>query len=203
MGQRDDLVDFTREALRAGRSREEIGAALGRAGWTPDEVEDALGAFAEEAFAPPIPKPRAYFSARDFFVYALIFICLVAAAGYLISLCWALIDQALDTERYGTLRRMRFAIAVLVVTVPAYIWLTRREEVRLRERPGLARSGVRRAMTYLAMLVAALTFAGDLIWVIYRLLSGGFALEFVLKAASIAVVSGFVFLTYSRKEAIS
>ncbi|MEO0829360.1 MAG: DUF5671 domain-containing protein, partial [Pseudomonadota bacterium] len=117
-------------------------------------------------------------------------------------LCWALVDQLLETERYGTLRRMRFAIAVLVVTVPAYVWLTRREEVRLKERPGLARSAVRRGMTYLAMLAAALTFAGDLIWVIYRLLSGGLALEFFLKAASIATVSGFVYLTYSRKEAI-
>ena len=54
----DQLATFVAEALKAGRSREEISAALTEAGWTGPEIRAALHAWADTGFVPPVPRPR-------------------------------------------------------------------------------------------------------------------------------------------------
>ncbi len=52
------LVTFVEAALRAGQARESVRAALEQAGWSKDQVADALGHYADITFAVPVPRPR-------------------------------------------------------------------------------------------------------------------------------------------------
>jgi hypothetical protein len=62
-----DLSQFVREALSAGRNRGEINTALNEAGWTKAEASEALDAWSETSFIPPIPRPQTMVTAWNFF----------------------------------------------------------------------------------------------------------------------------------------
>lgn len=191
-----DLSRFTRDALMAGRSRAEIAEALQEAGWSRSELAEALEAWADTPFLPPVPRPQSTVSARDFFVYALTFGLLVAGAAHLVQLLHALIDLWADADDYGSLYTIRWAIAVLIVAAPVYLWLTLRERAKLAADPALYRSAIRKWMIYLTLLLAATVLLGDLMAVIYRFLSGDFTVQFLAKAAVVAGVAGLIFAFY-------
>ena len=191
-----DLSRFTRDALMAGRSRAEIAEALQEAGWSRSELAEALEAWADTPFLPPVPRPQSTVSARDFFVYALTFGLLVAGSAHLVQLLHALIDLWADANDYGSLYTIRWAIAVLIVAAPVYLWLTLRERAKLAADPALYRSAIRKWMIYLTLLLAATVLLGDLMAVIYRFLSGDFTVQFLAKAAVVAGVAGLIFAFY-------
>lgn len=191
-----ELSRFTRDALSAGKSRDEIATALTASGWSASEVSDALSAWADTPFAPPVPRPESTVSARDFFIYALMFGVLLFGAIHLVLLLNHLIDRAFDDAGYRSSHGIRWAIAVLVVTAPTYLWLTARERGKLAADPALYRSAIRRWMTYLTLLGASGVLLGDLVSVIYAFLSGDFTLQFLAKALVVGAVSGLIFLYY-------
>lgn len=191
-----ELSRFTRDALAAGKTRTEISAALMASGWTASEVTDALSAWAETPFAPPVPRPQSTVSARDFFIYALMFGVMIFGAIYLVVLFHALIDLMLEDGSSYQSRSIRWAMAVLIVTTPVYLWLTLRERAKLAADPALYRSVIRRWLTYLTLLLSSAVLLGDSIAVIYAFLSGDFTVQFILKALVVAAVAGFIFLYY-------
>ena len=193
-----DLAQFVRDALSAGKSRVEIAAMLGQAGWSAQEISAALEGWADVPFAPPVPRPRPVVTARDFFVYALMFGVLLFGAGYLVGLLHALIDQFISSEDSGATYRIRWAMAVLIVTLPLYLWLATRENRRLAADPALARSAIRSWMTYVTLLFAAAVLLGDLVAVIYAFLSGDLTVQFALKALVVAGIAGGIFGYYRR-----
>lgn len=199
MSQADRLAEFVGNALSAGHDRTAINDVLTRSGWTEDERVAALGAFADEVFAPPVPRPRAVVSARDFFVYVLMFGALMATASYLVVLLHGMIDLMWETFRPYRMSSLRWAVAVLIVMAPAYLWLNHREEKRVAREPGRSRSALRKWVTYVTMLVAAVVFSSDLVWVLYRLLEGDLTLQFGLKALVVAVVAAWVFVVHLRR----
>lgn len=202
MAAKDALSRFVRDALSAGRSRDEIRAELGAAGWSPREISEALAAYAETAFVPPVPRPVPRFTARDVFVYALLFTALALTAVQLVTLVHAVIDAALpdpafpDPWRGRERTRIRWAISILAVSTPLYLWLSLRTGRRIEADRGERPSPVRRWLTYLALFVAALVFLGDISYVIYNFLSGELTLRFLLKAATVALVAGGLFAFY-------
>ncbi|MDF1728891.1 MAG: DUF5671 domain-containing protein, partial [Sulfitobacter sp.] len=191
-----ELTRFTRAALSAGHSRAEVSQVLRQAGWAPSEIEEALSAWADMDFAPPVPRPVSTLSARDFFIYALTFGVMLIGAIYLVALFHALIDLWFDDPAYRRSSSLRWAMAVLIVTLPVYLWLTLRERRRLAEDPALYRSAVRKWLTYLTLLGAAAVLLGDLVAVIYAFLSGDMTVQFMAKAAIVALVAGLIFLYY-------
>lgn len=200
MAQKDDLSRFVREGLANGHTRTDLRDVLVAAGWSPAEIGDALEAWADIRHSPPVPKPRNIVSARDFFVYALIFAAMLAGAINLVIVMHAIIDFMYDDDfRSGIIRSIRWGGSVLMVTAPVYFWLTWREGRRLRADPGLYRSSIRKWVTYLTLLLAALVFGGDMIAAIYALLNGDLTGQFALKAASVAAVSGGIFLFYLKE----
>jgi hypothetical protein len=196
----DQLAAFVAEALKAGRTRKEIGDALGRAGWTPSETEAALSAWAETGFLPPVPRPRAYLSARDAFVYALMFLALATSAWNINALGFALIDLWLpDIDDFGSgwaAWSVRWSISVLVVVFPLFVILDARERKAVRTDPARRRSAVRKWFGYTTLFLASLALLGDLIAVIYALLNGELTLRFLAKAALVALTAGLVFLYF-------
>ena len=191
-----ELTRFTRDALGAGKSRAEISEILTASGWSASEVKDALNAWADTPFTPPIPRPQATFSARDFFIYALTFGLMFCGAIYLVVLIHALIDLWMDDAIFGITRNIRWAMAVLIVTTPLYLWLTVKERGRVLADPALYRSAIRRWLTYLTLLASATVLLGDMIAVIYAFLNGDFTLQFLLKTIVVMVVAGGIFLFY-------
>src|SRR5690606_35207466 len=69
----EDRERFVRDALLQGQSRPAIEAALVAAGWPAEEVREALAAYAEVPFPVPVPRPRPYLSAREAFLYLVMF----------------------------------------------------------------------------------------------------------------------------------
>lgn len=197
-----DLTDFTRDALNAGRSRDEISAALTDAGWSRKEIDAALAAFADVPFLPPVPRPRRYLASRDAFIYALMFLTLGLTAGHLISLLFAVIDLWVPDIGRSTYRvlaaegQIRWAFAVLVLATPLYLWLMRLSD--RQDEAGQGRSVLRKWLTYLALLISAMTLLGDAAYVIYRLLAGDATLEFLLKSLTVGAVAAAIFAVYLR-----
>jgi hypothetical protein len=200
----DQLLPFVKDALLAGQPRPAIAEALGRAGWSRTRVKDALGAYADSEFPLPVPRPRPSVSARDAFLSVLLFGLLYLSAFQVGALVFALVDLWLPAPlapehiaRYAR-NTLRFSIATLVVTVPLFVAVS---AFMRRDAAGTAaarETAVRRWMAYLSLLLASSCLIGNLIGVIYTLLSGDLTLRFCLKAGTIAVVAGAV-LAYVRR----
>jgi hypothetical protein len=204
MASSDPVTRFVHDALAAGRSRTDIQSALSEAGWAKSDVDKALSAFADVDFTPPVPRPRPQLTARDVFVYALLFTALTFTAVYLINLVHGILDLALpdpadrSNAEARAIYRIRWAIATLIVSTPLYVWMTIFTGRQNAKQVGEKRSLVRRWLTYLALFASALTFFGDITYVLERFLEGEFTLRFLLKALTVGAVSASIFFFYLR-----
>src|SRR5215471_337932 len=123
----EDVVRFVREALAVGRSRAEIQDALLRAGWTRDQTNDALAAFADVEFPVPVPRPRPYVSAREAFLYLTLFATLYTSAYHLGDLVFDLINRAFPDpaarfeQTAWAIASMRWSVASLMVSFPIFL----------------------------------------------------------------------------------
>ncbi|MDX1418542.1 MAG: DUF5671 domain-containing protein [Rubricoccaceae bacterium] len=200
----DELVPFVREALRLGHGRDEIAGTLRRAGWSKEQTEAALAAFADVPFAIPVPRPAPYLSAKEAFWYLVLFTALYLSAVNLGALLFNLIDLALpdptDSEYAAVAAResIRWAIAILVVAFPLFVFMSRLVGRAVREDPAKRASKVRKWMTSLTLFVAVCILLGDGAALIYHLLSGALTSRFVLKALTVALLAGAVLGYYLR-----
>lgn len=200
MARTDDMAEFVRAGLAAGQGPQALSAALTQAGWAPAEVQAALDAWAPAVDGlPPVPRPRAYVSAREALVYGLLFLLLACICWHLALLGFRIADALLPdpTERYpAPLSRMRWSIAVLIPTVPLFWWLNRRVARVTAGDPGQRRSLVRKWFAAVTMLLAALALLADLVAVVYALLNGDITARFFAKAVLIALIGGLAFAYY-------
>jgi hypothetical protein len=193
------LTAFVEAALNAGASRADIERSLVDAGWSRDQIRDGMADFADVDFRVPVPRPRAEVSARDTFLYLLMFSTLYVSAYQFGSLCFQLVNLALpdpadqpflaDMAR----RRLRWAVASLIVAVPVFGFVARFISREITAEPARRNSAIRKWLTYLTLLVAALVIVGDGITLIYNLLSGEMTLRFVIKALIVAAIAGALF----------
>lgn len=197
-----DLSDFVGKALERGASKDEIDRALTEAGWPREQITAALGAFADMDFPVPVPCPRPYISAREAFVYFVLFTALGLSAGYLGALLFDIIDLAFPDPAMADwrVRRLhdgiRWAIAVLVVAFPLYLFLTCRGSRDVEADPTKRASRVRKWLTYVALAVAVLFITGDLVTLVYNFLKGDLTIQIALKILTVAVIAGTVFAYY-------
>lgn len=192
-----ELSTFVYDALNAGKSRAEISEVLVASGWAKSEVSHALAEWADISFTPPVPRPHATASARDFFVYALTFGLLIFGAINLVILAFHVIDFLFEgATRSWRVSGMRWAIAALIVSAPLYFWLALRDRRAVDRDPGQRRSIMRRWLIYVTLLITAIAFLGDAIAVIYALLQGDLTGQFMLKVLVVAAVAGGVFVYY-------
>ena len=197
---------FIREALNRGETRPRISTALIAAGWTQKEVDNALDDYAETDIGLAVPKPRAYVSAREAFLYLVLFILLGVVAWNLGSLLFALIDIAIPDEldnEYGYFfgsrdMQIRQAIAGLVVGGPLFAWLALHIRKQRRTNPAMQRSRVRKWLTYIALIIASCTLIGDAISLVYSFLAGELSTRLLLKLLVVAVLAGGVFFYFIR-----
>lgn len=197
-----NLEAFIRDALAQGQPKPSIEAALAQAGWPAEQVRDALDTYADIAFPVPVPKPRPYLSAREAFLYLVLFATLYVSAYHLGSLLFDLINRALpdpadpryDVVNFGS--SMRWSVASLTVAFPVFLFVARLLGRELAHNPVKRLSAVRRWLTYVTLFLAAGIVIGDLITAVYNVLGGELTLRFALKVLVVGAISGTVFAYY-------
>ena len=197
------LDSFVREYLGRGIPRATIRAKLREAGWASEEVEAALGEYAEVAFEIPVPKRRAYLSARETFFYLVLFATLYTSAINAGSILFLLVERWLPDPLWGpdTLlegaARARAATAALVIAFPIFLLVSRTVGGMLAREPAKRGSRIRKWLTYLTLFVAAMVLVGNLIVLVKSLLAGEVTLRFTLKVMAVFLIAGTVFAHYA------
>ena len=195
------LLAFVQESLRAGASREDTEAVLIDAGWSRDQVRGALSAYAAVDFPVPVPVPKSQVSARDAFLYLVMFGMLYIAAFNLGNLLFQFVDLAFPDpllEPIGNVigAQIRFATSSLLVAFPVFLFVAWRIERRITADPTQRTSGVRKWLTYLTLFVAAFVILGDVIALLNGMLSGNLTARFLLKSLAVGLIAGSVFGYY-------
>ena len=197
-----ELERFVHAALAKGLSRPAIEAALGSAGWPTEQSRSALNAYAELEFPIPVPKPRPYLSAREAFLYLVLFATLYVAAWNLGSLLFDLINRAFPDaadNAYQSNRlaeSIRWATSSVIIAFPVFLYVARYLGRELARSPIKRLSAVRRWLTYLTLFVAATVLIGDMITLVDNMLGGELTVRFVLKVLVAAVIAGTIFGYY-------
>lgn len=198
-----DLETFVRDALGRGISRDEIRRTLGAAGWPGEEVEAALGGWADVPFPIPVPRRRPYLSAREAFLYLVMFVTLYTVAFDVGVILFEAIERWVpDPVRRGFVAdryspdRVRGAVAAVLIAFPIFLFLSRHIGRALRRDPEKRASRIRKWLTYLTLFVAALVIIGDLTYLVARLLGGELPPRFLLKTLAVFLIAGAVFVHY-------
>jgi Domain of unknown function (DUF5671) len=162
----DELIGFVRDALAHGLSRRQVEEALEQAGWSPEQVNGALAAFAAVDFPIPVPRPGPSVSAREAFMYLLLFTTLYIVAFNLGSLLFQFINRAFpdpaSSLREADIREsVRWSVSSLIVALPVFLYMSRLTNRAAHVDPNKRTSSVRRWLTYLTLFVAACVLIGD------------------------------------------
>jgi hypothetical protein len=198
-----ELDTFLAAAKAKGGSDAFLVTLLKEQGWPEKEIYAALARCYEQATGMAVPvRGRAAESARDAFLHLLSFATLatwITAAG---SVWFELITLWFRDPVHESLWRsgrldITFQLAAILVAFPAYLWTMRTLLAEQRVSEARRESGVKKWLTWLALLLAAAIVIGDLIAVLAFFLRGELSTRFILKAAVVLVLAGGSFLYYS------
>ena len=197
-----ELEQFVHAALTRGESKQSVLAALTAAGWPPEQAASALDAYADVSFPVPVPKPRPYLSAREAFLYLLLFATLYISAFEVGSLLFDLVNRAFPDpadpawQVSGAAASMRWAVAAIVVAFPVFLFVANLLGREMARNPVKRLSAVRRWLTYVTLFLAAGIVIGDLITLLYNVLGGELSTRFLLKVLIVGVIAGTIFGYY-------
>lgn len=195
------LVQFVKDALHAGASRTATEKALLDAGWSKEQIANALEAFAPLDFVVPVPVPGTHLSARDAFLYLVMFAMLYLSAYNLGNLLFQFVELAFPDqafEGFGDYQRseIRFSTASLMIAFPVFLYMASLINKQVRNMPAQRMSAIRKWLTWLTLALAACIIVGDLIYLLNSLLSGELTVRFVLKALIVGFIAGAIFVNY-------
>lgn len=196
------LADFVRDALIHGQDRASIGAVLQRAGWPAESVANAIDEYAEIPFVIPVPRPRASLSAREAFLYLVLFTSLYISVFNFGHLLFQFINRAfpdITQRQYGdrfSLESVRWSVSAIIVAFPVFLWTARHVAREVAGDPTLRLSPVRRWCTYLTLFIAVGFLIGDGMSLVYNLLGGELTVRFALKTIVVAALAGSMLLYY-------
>jgi Domain of unknown function (DUF5671) len=195
-----DLEWFAREAQLKGLGKPEIRKAALEAGWSEDQVRDALDAYADVAFPVPVPKPRPHLSARDAFLYLILFTTLYFSSYNLGSLIFDFINKALPDPTVVSYRTiwdsMRWSASSLIVAFPTFLFLSHYINKDVLRNPVKRLSPIRRWLTYLTLFVASCVLIGDVTTLVYNTLGGELTSRLLLKVLTVGTIAGTAFGYY-------
>ncbi|MGB0133958.1 DUF5671 domain-containing protein [Dokdonella sp.] len=196
-----ELEVFIREALLRGASRSSVRQTLLDAGWATEQIQNALDAYADLEFVVPVPRPRPQLSAREAFLYLVLFTALFLSAYHLGSLLFDLInrawpDPAMNRSWRSPDESIRWSIASILIAFPVFLFVARHLNRELTRSPVKRLSAIRRWLTYLTLFVAAGFLIGDLITLVFNTLGGELTIRFILKVIVAGLISGAIFGYY-------
>jgi hypothetical protein len=129
-------------------------------------------------------------------------IALYLSASFLLTLVFGLINIAYPsaTDSYWEIESategIRLGIAMLVVTFPTYLILTRLMNRYRRSESGALYQTITKWLIYLSLLIGGAVLLGTLATTIYTFLDGELTTRFLLKATAVVGVVGAAFHYY-------
>lgn len=202
-----DLNSFVKESLAQKIPKERIREALAKASWQGDEIDAALDLYADVDFPIPVPKRKPYLSAREAFIYLVLFLCLyISAFGFgklLFDFINHWVPDALQQFGNTDVSGVRMSVSALIVAFPLYLWLTSLMAKGIKGSAEKKSSKIRKWLTYITLFITAGVIIGDLITLLFNLLGGELTLRFILKVLTVLLIAGIIFGYYLwdlRKE---
>ncbi|HKU68331.1 MAG TPA: DUF5671 domain-containing protein [Candidatus Baltobacteraceae bacterium] len=198
-----DLSAFLRTAKEHGVSDEFVVAMLRQNGWSERRIYRAYTAYYADVLGTPLPaRNQPVEHSRDAFLYLLNFITLGFWTVALGQVFYILIAHRFPdlTQQYpyeGSLReQLSWQVAAVIVAFPIYLFVHNIIQRQLRVRPDMYDSGVRRWLTYIALVFAAIIVITDAVWFIEALIRGELTTRFILDSLVLLVLGGGVFAYY-------
>ncbi len=198
------IYGFIERAKASGASEQSLVGILTARGWPEKEVYEALARHYEQVTGIEIPsRGGTGTAAKEAFFYLLIFATLATWTVGLGSLAFTLIDHWLPdtlfsggyTQAYE-IYNIAAAVASVLVAFPIYLLVSAAAISDARKNPEKSSSPVRKWLTYMALVIAAGAFIGDLITILTYLLRGEVTSRFMAKALVVLLLSGGVFYYY-------
>ena len=198
------LVEFIKSAKAGGAGDEFLVALLRQNGWSERRIYAAFSAYYETATGQPVPSrgSRAE-NARDAFLYLLAFVTLGIWTVAFVWLAYILIDHAFPSPLdysyytgYSFHEDVAGQLASLIVAFPIFILVSRAIVLQTRQRPESLDSGVRKWLTYVALVITSLCMLGDAVWFLQQFLMGDLTIRFVFKSLVLFAVAGAVLWYY-------
>jgi Domain of unknown function (DUF5671) len=203
MTQDSRISEFIERALNADIPHQSLLGVLAAYGWPEKEVYTALADHYRRQTGIEIPRRVAGgTSAKEAFFYLLIFSTLATWTIGLGCLAFALIDRWLaDPLFYGYQQAfdsytITTSLASLIVAFPLFLLISRTVIREATAHPEKFDSSIRRWLTYMALVIAASVFMGDLIAALAYLLRGELTSRFISKSFVVLALSGGIFFYY-------
>ncbi|QNI31002.1 hypothetical protein H7849_18070 [Alloacidobacterium dinghuense] len=196
------ITEFIEKAIAAGIPQDSLVGMLTARGWPEKEVYDALADHYQQLTGVDIPRRAgAGASAKEAFFYLLIFSTLATWTIGFGCLAFALIDRWLADPLFSSYPAydtytIPSSLAALIVAFPLYLLISRIVVKESAAHPEKLDSSVRKWLTYMALVIAASVFMGDLITALAYLLRGELTSRFLAKSFVVLVLSGGVFYYY-------
>jgi len=202
-GRSENLDRFIAAAKDRGASDEFLVSLLREQGWPAKEIYAAFRRRYESltGFALPAHGGNAGEAARDAFFYLLVYSTLATWATALGSLVFTFIDRWFpDTLAQRSFENSRYAVssemACIIVAFPVFLFVMRFILRDVERHPEKVESGVRKWLTYIALLITAGVVIGDLITFLAYFLRGELTARFILKSLTVLIIAGSIFWYY-------
>jgi hypothetical protein len=197
------IAAFIDQALAAGMPHASLVGILTARGWSQKELYAALADHYQRSTGIEIPgRTGSGASAKEAFFYLLTFSTLATWTIGFGCLAFALIDRWLADPLFSRYQQgldrytITYSLASLVVAFPLYLLISRIVVQEAAAQPEKLDSPVRKWLTYMALVIAASVFMGDLIAALAYLLRGELTSRFLAKSLVVLALSGGVFYYY-------
>jgi hypothetical protein len=105
-------------------------------------------------------------------------------------------QRSMEMYQTNDFSSIRWSLAILMVSFPLFILLSRLLHREFKKHPEKLLSGIRKWLTYLTLFVTACTLIGDVITLFFYLLEGELTVRFIFKVLTILILSGLPFSYY-------
>ena len=199
------ISEFIERAKAGGASDQALIGILTARGWPEKEVHEALAGHYERLTGIEVPRRSgAGTAAKDAFFYLLAFATLATWTFGVGSIAFTLIDHWIADTLFSTsyynqsyeTYSVASALAATLVSFPIYLLVSRTLVRDGKAHAEKLSSPVRKWLTYMALVIAAGVFIGDLIAALTYLLRGELTSRFIAKAFVVLALSGGVFFYY-------
>ncbi len=196
------LMEFVQASKAKGASDEFLTSLLIHQGWPEDEVFLTLGGYWAEATGVPLPERAGRGeSSRDAFLYLLSFATLATWASALGSMLFRFIevwfpDRVVPQQIYNLRYSVTWQMASIAVAFPIFLLVMRTIWNEVQSNAERLQSGVRKWLTYIALLLTASGVISDLICFLDYFLKGELTTPFLLKVLTVLVICVSIFVYY-------
>ena len=198
----EKLHTFIEASKAKGAADDFLVNLLREQGWAAKDIYAALGRYYQSLTGLPVPVRAggAGEAARDAFLYLLALSTLATWTIALGSLMFTYIDRwfpdPLVRQPIAASFEVSSEMACIIVGFPIFLLVMRFILREVETRPEKLESGIRKWLTYIALLIAAGTVIGDLITFLTFFLQGELTTRFVLKVLTVVAIAGSIFWYY-------